>query len=137
VYAEPKIAGEKAGGNKKHLRAWWQPVLDNMKLDDPEQEPPFWLATNNVVLNTPFPGIQLKAFAMTNSTRIGVFLSGPRRENVMMLQKYLKRERSSLLNDLPAGTEIRSGDCSIWIDEFGLESDDEKRAWIMKTMNMF
>jgi hypothetical protein len=137
VHAEPKIAGEKAGGNKNHLRAWWQPVLDNMKLDDPEQEPPFWLATNNVVLNTPFPGIQLKAFAMTNSTRIGVFLSGPRRENVMMLQKYLKRERSSLLNDLPAGTEIRSGDCSIWIDEFGLESDDEKRAWIMKTMNTF
>ena len=36
--------------NKEHLRAWWQPVLDQMRLDDPEQEPPFWLATNNVVL---------------------------------------------------------------------------------------
>jgi len=135
---EPKNGREKAlSANKEHLRVWWQPVLDEMKLDDPEQEPPFWLATNNVVLNTPFPGIQLKAFALTNSSRIGVFLSGPRRENVMMLQKYLKRERASLLTDLPKGTVIRAGDCSIVIDEWGLESDDEKRAWIMKTMNMF
>jgi hypothetical protein len=58
---KPEIANGKAvGANKGHLRAWWQPVLDQMKLDDPEQEPPFWLTTNNVVLNTPFPGIQIK-----------------------------------------------------------------------------
>src|SRR5271169_3799797 len=120
-------------GTKEHLKAWWQPVL-KMKLDDPEQEPPFWLATNNAVLNTPFPGIQIKAFAVIGNSRIGVFLSGPRRANVMMIQKYLKRERASLLSELPKGTEIATGDCSIAINESGLESDSEKRAWIIKTM---
>jgi hypothetical protein len=38
-------------GGKGHLREWWKPVL-NMNFDDPEQEPPFWAGTNNVVLNT-------------------------------------------------------------------------------------
>ena len=71
--ADPIIVEDAAGesdtteraaqsGGKERLRMWWQPVL-KMKFDDPEQEPPFWLATNNVVLNTPFPGIQIKAFA--------------------------------------------------------------------------
>ena len=41
--------GQELSANKRHLKAWWQPVLQ-MSLDDPEQEPPFWLATNNVVL---------------------------------------------------------------------------------------
>jgi hypothetical protein len=53
-----------------------------MKFDDPEQEPPFWLATNNVVLNTPFPRIQIKALAIRDSSEIGVFISGPRTANV-------------------------------------------------------
>ena len=139
VGAEPEIAGEKAvSTNKEHLRAWWQPVLDQMKLDDPEQEPPFWLATNNVILNTPFPGIQIKALAIVNSSQIGVFVSGPRAANVMMIQKYLKRERRALLNELPEGSEIKIGDkWPIKIHEFDIESDDEKRAWIMRTMNTF
>ena len=99
---KPEIANGKAvGANKGHLRAWWQPVLDQMKLDDPEQEPPFWLTTNNVVLNTPFPGIQIKALAIVGSSEIGVFVSNPRRANVMMIQKYLMKERRSLLNGLP------------------------------------
>ena len=136
---EPEITGDKAmSASKGHLRAWWQPVLDQMKLDDPEQEPPFWLATNNVVLNTPFPGIQIKALAIVNSLQIGVFVSGPRAANVMMIQKYLKRERRSLLNELPEGTEIKTGaKWPIMIYEVDIESDDERRAWIMKTMNTF
>jgi hypothetical protein len=64
-------------------------------------------------------------------------VSGPKRANVMMIQKYLKRERTSLLNGLPKGTEITVEDCSIMIDEFDLKSDDEKRVWIRKTMNAF
>jgi len=136
---EPEIAGEKAvSDNKEHLRAWWQPILDQMKLDDPEQEPPFWLTTNNVVLNTPFPGIQIKALAIVDSSQIGVFVSGPRAANIMMIQKFLKRERRSLLNELPEGTEIKFGEkWPIQIYEFDIESDDEKRVWIMKTMNTF
>ena len=99
---------------------------------------PFWLGTNNVVLNTPFPGIQIKALAIVGSSQIGVFVSGPRAANVMMIQRYLKRERRSLLNELPEGTEIKTGDkWPIKIYEVDIESDDEKRAWIMKTMNTF
>ena len=47
-------------GSKKHLKAWWQPIVE-MKFDDPEQEAPFWTgSSNNVALNTPFPGIQIR-----------------------------------------------------------------------------
>lgn len=83
---EPKSRRKKAAGaNKGHLRAWWQPVLDKIKLDDFEQEPPFWVVTNNVVLNTPFPGIQIKALATVKRSQIGVFLSGTSAANVMMI----------------------------------------------------
>jgi hypothetical protein len=128
--------GEK-GRSKDHLRAWWQPVL-KMKFDDPEQEAPYWVGSNNAVLNTPFPGIQIKALAIVNSSQIGVFLSGSRAANVMMIQKYLKQDRRSLLEELPKGTEIRIGDSwPIVTMKFEIESDNEKRAWIMKTMNTF
>jgi hypothetical protein len=52
-----------------------------------------------------------------------------------MIQKFLKRERASLLRELPKGTEIAAGD--ITICESGLESDGEKQAWIIKTLNSF
>jgi hypothetical protein len=127
---------EAHSGGKEHLRMWWQPVL-KMKFDDPEQEPPFWVATNNVVINTPFPGIQIKAFAMVNDSRIGVFVSGPRRENVLMLKKYLKRDRKTLLENLPEDTRIEIGDCLVLVDTVDAESDDKKRAWIIRTLNTF
>jgi hypothetical protein len=134
---ESAATGERrSSGNKEHLRAWWHSIL-SMKFDDPEQEPPFWTATNNVVLNTPFPGIQIKAFASVNSSHIGVFVSGPRRENVLMIQKFLKRERPSLKAQLPNGTKLRVGDWPIMIDTSDCESDPEKRAWITKTLNEF
>ena len=137
VAEESKTLGRREStSNKEHLRSWWEPVL-RMKFDDPEQEPPFWTTTNNVVLNTPFPGIQIKAFAMVNSSRIGVFVSGPRRENVLMLQKYLKRHRASLKEQLPSGAEIRPGDCKISMGTDDCESDEQKRTWIMKTLNEF
>jgi hypothetical protein len=137
VPEEPEIRGRRGStSNKEHLRSWWEPVL-RMKFDDPEQEPPFWTTTNNVVLNTPFPGIQIKAFALVNSSRIGVFVSGPRRENVLMLQKYLKRHSASLKEQLPSGAEIRPGDCLISMGTDGCESDEQKRTWIMKTLNEF
>jgi hypothetical protein len=137
VAEEPVAMGKRrSSGNKDHLKTWWHSIL-SMKFDDPEQEPPFWTATNNVVLNTPFPGIQIKAFAIVNSSRIGVFVSGPRRENVLMIQKFLKRERSSLKAQLPNGTKLRVGDGPITIETSDCESDREKRAWITKTLNEF
>ena len=123
--------------DKAHLKAWWEPVL-NMKLDDQEQEPPFWLATNNVVLNTPFPGIQIKALAIVGDSQIGVFLSGTRSANVTMVQKYLKREKQALLERLPSGTDVRIGHrWPIMLLEFDLESDEEKQAWLIKSLNAF
>ncbi len=135
---EMEMPGKRVlGGGRQHLRAWWQPVL-KMKFDDPEQEAPFWNVNNNVVLNTPFPGIQIKALAIVNSSQIGVFVSGPRLANLMMIQKYLKRERTSLLKELPNGTEMKIGNkWPIQIYEDDLESDDERRVWIMKTLNAF
>jgi len=134
---ESAVVRGKAIGNKDHLRAWWQPIINQLKLDDPEQEPPFWLATNNLVLSTPFPGIQIKAYASQSRPNMGLFVSGPRSENVLMLQKFLKRDRASLLAELPKGTEIRPGDGSIATYEDSIETDDDRRAWIMKTMNTF
>jgi hypothetical protein len=135
---EETLAERKSSGNKEHLRAWWQPIL-RMKFDDPEQEPPFWTQTNNIVLNTHFPGIRIKAYAVVDgSRRIGVFVSGTRRENVLMIQKYLTRERKPLQKQLPDGTVINVGDdwpIVAYISD--LESDDEKRAWIIKTLNDF
>ena len=68
---------------------------------------------------------------------MGLFVSGPRSDNVLMLQKFLKRERASLLTELPKGTEVKSGDGHIAISEDGIDSDDDRRTWIMKTMNTF
>jgi hypothetical protein len=137
VQDESEMAGEQGPSrSREHLRAWWKPVL-KMKFDDPEQEAPFWVVTNNAVLNTPFPGIQIKAYAMVDSSRMGVFVSGPRRANVLLIRQYLKRDRSSLLKEFPDGTEIAIGNCSIQLDEFDVESDDDKREWIKKTLNTF
>jgi hypothetical protein len=141
---EEESPGKSAGwkrdtkpNNKAHLKAWWEPVLQ-MELQDQEQEPPFWLATHNVVLNTPFPGIQIKALAIVGSSQIGVFLSGSRTENVVALRKYLKRERSVLSKQLPDGTDIRIDEkWPIMCLESEMESDDEKREWIIDTLNTF
>jgi hypothetical protein len=109
-----------------------------MKFDNQEQETPFWVVTNNVVLNTPFPGIQIKALAIVGSSQVGVFVAGSRRANIAVIQKYLKRERRALLNELPDGTEIAIGDrWPITLHEFDLASDDERRAWIIKALNTF
>lgn len=121
--------------SKLHLRAWWEPVL-NMKFDDPEQDAPRWAATNNVVLNTPFPGLYIKAFALTQKGqgRVGVFLSGHRTDEI---QDMLKRDRTLLLKDLPPGTELRIGETWPIVLETNIEGDDARRAWIMKALNRF
>jgi hypothetical protein len=41
-----------------------------MKFDDPDQDPPYWVGTNNVVLSTPFPGILIKAASSTTGDRL-------------------------------------------------------------------
>ena len=123
--------------SKEHLEAWWQPILQ-MQLEDPQQEPPRWAGTNNAVLNTPFPGIQIKAFAIVGTSGAGVFLSGTRRVNLFAIEKDLKQERLSLLKELPKGTEIEAGykhPVALYRDDF--RSDRQKQEWIIKTINQF
>jgi hypothetical protein len=119
-----------------HLRDWWQPVLQ-MTFDDPEQERPFWVGTNNVVLKTPFRGIHIKAFAIVNGARIGVFLSGTRKGNLLHLRKHLAKDRRSLLRDLPKGTRVAVSDCDVILDTYDCTTDAEKRAWICTSLNAF
>ena len=92
------------------------------------------MAQTLAVLNTPFPGIQIKAFALKDFED-GIFISGPRRENLILIQKYLRSERRALLAQLPPGTKIEDG--TIIIDEFDIDSDDDKRAWIIENLNVF
>ena len=123
--------------SKAHLKGWWQPILQ-MRLDDPQQEAPFWLGTNNVVLNTPFPGIQIKAYAVVGTSQAGVFLSGPRRANLFAIQKQLKQERASLWKELPKGTEIEAGHYyPIRFNRSSFKSHHDRQRWIMSTMNAF
>src|SRR5947209_5167232 len=123
--AEP-IARRGAGfSDKHHVREWWRPIL-TMEFDDPEQEPPFWVTTNNAVLNTPFPGIQIKAFASVDNPRIGIFLSATRRANLALIKDDLLRERQSLLRNLPAGTRIVDSDWPMMLDTDELSTDTEK-----------
>jgi hypothetical protein len=134
--------GDAASGPRRrsaprdHLRAWWQPVL-RMTFDDPEQERPFWAATNNVVLKTPFRGIQIKAFAIVGGARIGVFLSAARKDNLLRIRKHLAKDRRSLLRDLPRGTEVSISDCHVILDAYDCTTDAEKHAWIRATLNAF
>jgi hypothetical protein len=122
--------------SKDHLKDWWKPVLE-MDLDDPLQEAPSWEGTNNVVLKTPFRGIKIKAFAGFGRKECGVFVSGVRKADVFQIQELLNRERSALLKELPKGTTIDTGATWPVMTRNELSSDDEKRAWIAKTLNMF
>jgi hypothetical protein len=124
------------GHSKEHLKPWWEPVL-NMKVEDPQQDRPFWVGTNNAVLNTPYPGIQIKAYAEVSSAYVGVFLSGTRLAYTLAIQNDLLRERKALLRELPKGTEIKPGNTHpivIATDRF--RTDDQKRTWLIKTINL-
>jgi hypothetical protein len=135
---EAPIPGRAAvPSGKQHLKDWWQPVLD-MKFNDPEQDPPYWVGTNNIVLRTPFPGIVIKAFARVGSPAMEVFVSGTRTENVRAIEEFVREERRALIRELPPGTEIcPENDWPVITHEQEIEDDDERRAWIIKTLNTY
>jgi hypothetical protein len=81
---------EPTGRGKKHLKAWWQPLL-KMNIADPDQEPPYWVATNNLVLKTPFPGILIKAASLKNKDVIQVFLSASKSENFDIVRHFIRQ----------------------------------------------
>lgn len=147
---EPDLAAPVTGG-KDHLKQWWSPVLA-MRFDDPEQPSPYWVGTNNVVLDTPFPGIRIKAYARVGGGPIEVFVSGRpliksksrwarvlgRVSNVGAIDDFIRREKAVLLEELPPGTEIDpSASWPIRTRETGIENDEERRNWITHVLNNY
>jgi hypothetical protein len=135
--SETPVQPPRGGIGKQHLREWWAPVLA-MSFDDPEQEPPYWVGTNNVVLRTPNPGILIKAFALVDSSTVEVFVAGTRKENVRAIEDHLRAEQQALMRELPPGTEIvPEQDWPIRTQETGIEGDAERRAWISATLKTY
>ena len=131
------VKAKPIGAGKGHLKDWWEPVL-KMTFDDPEQEPPRWLGTNNVALVTPFPGIQIKAWAMVNGSQIGVYLTGTRVESIDAVIGHIKREKKYLAESLPAGTRFDlDSDWPIVLKQIGAKSDVERYSWLKATLNAF
>ena len=126
----------RAGVTKGHLKTWWQPLLD-MKFDNQEQESPSWRVTNNLVLKTPFRGVQIKAYATVDNPAIGVFVSG-QEDAIAAISKYIRREQKRLQQELPDGTEIRPDrGWPIVLAESELKTDPERYAWLQKSINAF
>lgn len=127
-----------SNGPKMHLKDWWQPILQ-MKFDNRDQDAPFWTGTNNVVLNTPFPGIQIKAYSLVKKHQIAVFLPWPRDpDSLKLIRKFIGRDRDILKRKLPEGTEIDpKGPWPIVLATREFQSDPDKLAWIKKMLNQF
>jgi hypothetical protein len=140
-YAERDIVGEEAASSrapgKGHLKEWWKPLL-SMTFDDPEQEPPKWTGTNNIALTTPFPGIQIKAWATVDRRQIGVFLTGTRMEKVDAIEAFIRRDKRHLLSKLPGGTVVDARAAwPILVKREGSLSDIDRRAWLQKNLRAF
>lgn len=119
-----------------HLKKWWDPILD-MKFDDPEQDAPYWVATNNVVLRTPYPGIVIKAWSRKDGAGTGVFLSQNRTGALDAVSRFIRRDKKALAGELPAGTLIDRDDSVLALRNDGLVTDKEKYAWTRKNLNIF
>jgi hypothetical protein len=132
--------GDKSDGasvGREHLKRWWAPVLQ-MRFDDPEQEAPRWLPPNNAVLTTPYPGIQIKAWAKVDGKVQGVFVTGPRAENLEAILKFVRRDRRYLIEQLPDGTEVDVRNVyPIMLKNEERLSDPERYAWLKKALNDF
>jgi hypothetical protein len=126
-----------AAASKGHLKEWWAPLL-KMKFDDPEQQPPYWVGTNNIVLNTPYPGIQIKAWSSVDRGPLGVFLSGTRADNVDAVREQIRRDRPYLIDNLPTGTRVDAQELyPVMLQNSDALSDVDRRAWLKKSLNTF
>jgi hypothetical protein len=122
------------GSGKDHLKKWWQPLL-NMKFDDPEQEAPFWVGTNNLVLKTPFPGVRIKAASSTTQDNVVVFVSG---RNVDAIRPFVRRDRRYLLDNLPKDSIVHhQDDWPVLCANRSSLSNADKYVWLKATLNSF
>jgi hypothetical protein len=134
----PEISvGDTRVVDKERLKGWWQPIM-KMKFDDPEQEPPKWLITNNIALSTPYPGIQIKAWASISGKKsTGVYLTGSTKR-LEALERALTRNKRRLIDRLPAGTVVDP--TSAWpiiLKNEALLPDSDRHAWLKKALNDF
>jgi hypothetical protein len=131
-----------ATGGKLRFRAWWEPVL-RMKFDDPEQEPPYWVGTNNAVLNTPFPRIYIKAWAeqsIRGKKKTGIFLSATPSDRIDLIRNHIREEKPELASQLPPGTDIDLSDdkwSPILLMRDDIVDDDKRREFLIENLNAF
>jgi hypothetical protein len=86
----------------------------------------------------PFPGIQIKAWAMVNGSQMGVYLTGTRVESVDAVIGCIKHEKQYLVDNLPPGTRFDlDGDWPIVLKQTGARSDTERYDWLKGTLNSF
>jgi hypothetical protein len=125
------------GSSTQPLKEWWTPIL-KMDFRDPEQEPPFWSAPNNVVLDTPFPRILIKAAVLRDRGYMEIFLSSKRIENIDAIRDFIKRDRQFLLDNLPEGTVVDAQKVwPIFCRNQDPLADDDRYAWLKETLNAF
>jgi hypothetical protein len=108
-----------------------------MKFDDPEQEPPKWLRTNNIMLSTPYPGVHIKAWSTVDRKQMGVYLTGSQ-PRLDAIESALRRDKKHLLDRLPKGTVIDTENgWPIVIKNETAMTDADRYAWLKKTLNTF
>jgi hypothetical protein len=115
------------------LKPWWDPILESIRFDDPEQEPPKYVHANTI--RTPLPWANTWISAYRGSPRCGVFLGG-REEPLRELIRRLDAE--ALLADLPTGTRRgEAGGFVISRRESEFATEDDERRWLAETLNHF
>jgi hypothetical protein len=144
IGASPSVTGNPLGESPKQAayREWWKPVME-APLDDPDQEPPKLFWPNHLRAALPVPNTWLLVYA-TNGGRgqLGVCTAGRAGADQVLMQ-MLEPERDEILAELPAGSSYRMFNSSNGYtysltrsaDEF--VDDDERRAWLAKTLNAF
>jgi hypothetical protein len=108
-------------------------------INDPDQEPPYWTGSNNVVLSTPFPGILIKAASIVDDDFVEVFLSATRTENLDPVRRLAKRDKQYLLDNLLKGTVVNDPQRTwpVAIANRQLSTDAKKYAWLKENLNAF
>ena len=125
-------------------REWWSPVMA-MQFDDPDQDSPKLFYPNNVRVALQVPQIWITAFrygTAENTKYLGVGTSGRQGSDQEIIQRLLPH-KEEILDSLPEGSELKHREdkngyyFGIINFEKSFSDDDQKRRWIMETLNTF
>jgi hypothetical protein len=119
-------------------REWWKPILD-MSFDDPDQAPPVYYV-NQVRVPLPIENTWLLANSMTSRAAVGVYLVDG--SDGQRLYSVVRSNWSDLEPLLPEGSTLKPprpgySDVSCERAWSTFASEDEKRAWLVETINTF